>query len=122
MIKGIGIDIVEIGRVKQLALSQPKFSKRILTEAEHQVFDALKEERSHEYLAGRFAAKEAFAKALGTGIGQTISFRDIEVLKDDLGKPFINKPFRQGVHLSISHSSQYAVAQVIIEEVQMCQP
>jgi holo-[acyl-carrier protein] synthase len=67
-----------------------------------------------EFLAGRFAAKEAFSKAMGTGIGKDLSFLDIEIAVDPLGKPVIVKP-DVNAHLSISHSRDYAVAQVVIE-------
>ncbi|PLR95559.1 holo-ACP synthase [Bacillus sp. T33-2] len=116
MIKGIGIDIVEIDRIKDIMLKQARFSDRILTVNEKRSFDDLNDNRKAEFLAGRFAAKEAFSKAAGTGIGQELSFLDIEIDADPLGRPFICKPYSRGVHLSISHSKQYAVAQVVIEE------
>lgn len=115
MIIGIGIDIVEIGRIKKMMEKQSKFVQRILTDREQDVLQALTGDRKAEYLAGRFAAKEAYAKAVGTGIGKDLSFRDIEIQKDERGKPFIVKPKQTGVHLSISHSEEYAVAQVVLE-------
>ncbi|WP_113927685.1 holo-ACP synthase [Bacillus sp. P14.5] len=117
MIRGIGLDIVEIKRIAQLVERQPKFIRRILTVAEIDHYSSLTGERRHEFLAGRFAAKEAFAKARGTGIGGDLSFMDIEVRKDSLGKPYIALPVEKGVHLSITHSRDFAAAQVIIEEV-----
>lgn len=117
MIKGIGIDIVEIARIRELAESNGRFAERILTGRELARYQELKEERRFEFLAGRFAAKEAFSKAFGTGIGKELSFRSISVGNDPNGKPFIEEPFSAGVHLSISHSKEYAVAQVVIEEV-----
>lgn len=116
MIKGIGMDIVEIQRIQKLVEKQPKFIDRILTESEIVKFMSLSYSRQVEFLAGRFAAKEAFAKAVGTGIGTELSFRDIEIMYDERGKPFIHKPFKDGVHLSITHCHSYAAAQVIIEE------
>lgn len=117
MISGIGIDIVEIPRIKKiLERQQTKFVERILTPYEKDAFDQLSENRQLEFLAGRFAAKEAFSKAAGTGIGQDLSFQDIEVRNDDKGKPIIRYKQQKGIHLSISHSSNYAVAQVIIEK------
>ncbi|WP_246945322.1 holo-ACP synthase [Bacillus pinisoli] len=115
MIKGIGIDIVEIKRIETLLEKTPKFVDRILTEGERSVWNTLTDRRKYEYLAGRFAAKEAFSKAMGTGIGVGLQFIDIEILQDEKGKPYIAKPLENGVHLSISHSKDYAVAQVIIE-------
>jgi holo-[acyl-carrier protein] synthase len=114
MISGIGIDIIELDRIKTIIDRQPKFIQRILTENEQVTFEKLSTQRKIEFLAGRFAAKEAFAKAKGTGIGNGLAFLDIEIQPDPSGKPQITLPFREGVHLSISHSRDYAVAQVII--------
>ncbi|MGG4167798.1 holo-ACP synthase [Rossellomorea vietnamensis] len=116
MIKGIGLDIVEIGRIRELLERQPKFVKRILTEREEDTFFSLSEGRRIEYVAGRFAAKEAYAKANGTGIGKVLSFQDIEISKDGNGKPYFSKPEGTQAHLSITHSREFAAAQVIIEE------
>ncbi|WP_042352502.1 holo-ACP synthase [Bacillus massiliigorillae] len=115
MIKGIGLDIIEIDRVRQLVEKQPKFVKRILTDDEQKRYESLKSGRRIEYLAGRFAVKEAFSKAVGTGIGEGLSFLDIETSYDDKGKPCITKPISEGVHVSITHSQAFAAAQVIIE-------
>jgi holo-[acyl-carrier protein] synthase len=115
MIKGIGIDIIELSRIEEIVTRQKKLIDRILTENEKQTFVQLPERRKIEFLAGRFAAKEAYSKALGTGIGKELSFLDIEIETDSLGKPCIVKPERNGF-LSISHSRDYAVAQVVIEE------
>ncbi|KAB7704803.1 holo-ACP synthase [Bacillus aerolatus] len=115
MIQGIGMDIVEIDRIQKLVERQPKFIQRILTEKEQLVFISRSGRRQIEYAAGRFAAKEAFAKALGSGIGEKVSFQDIETAADENGKPYIQAPFSLGVHLSITHSKDYAAAQVIIE-------
>ncbi|WP_251555306.1 holo-ACP synthase [Neobacillus muris] len=114
MIKGIGTDIIEISRIKRLLQKQPKFADRVLTPNEKQKFAGLTPNRQAEFLAGRFAAKEAYSKAAGTGIGKELSFLDIEIVNDSYGKPFFVKP--EGLtHLSISHSRDYAVAHVIIE-------
>jgi len=115
MIKGIGIDITELSRVRDIISRQPKFAERILCQSEQQTFAGLSGNRKVEFLAGRFAAKEAFSKANGTGIGKQLSFQDIEIASDALGKPFFVKPGVKA-HLSITHSREYAVAQVIIEE------
>ncbi|HLO10874.1 MAG TPA: holo-ACP synthase [Pseudoneobacillus sp.] len=116
MISGIGIDIIELDRIKTIINRQPKFIQRILTENEQLKFEKLSSQRKIEFLAGRFAAKEAFAKANGTGIGNELSFLDIEIESDLKGKPQIILPIQKGVHLSISHSRDYAIAQVIIEQ------
>ncbi|CAH0237867.1 holo-ACP synthase [Peribacillus simplex] len=115
MIKGIGVDITELDRMETLINRQPRLKERVLTESEILIFEKLNGKRKIEYFAGRFAAKEAFSKANGTGIGKHLSFLDIEIISDDKGKPVISKPFSEGVHLSISHSRDYAVAQVVIE-------
>jgi holo-[acyl-carrier protein] synthase len=115
MIKGIGLDIVELERIEKILTRQPKFIQRILTEKEQEMFEMLSNSRKREFLAGRFAAKEAFSKAFGTGIGKDLSFLDMEILYDEKGKPFFHRPFSDGVHLSITHSKDYAAAQVIIE-------
>lgn len=115
MIQGIGIDIIELSRVKELLSRQQKFVDRVLTVNEKRQFEELSGARRAEFLAGRFAAKEAYAKAAGTGIGKELSFLDIEIETDHLGKPFIVRPAGQA-HVSISHSRDYCVAQVIIED------
>jgi len=113
MILGVGTDLVEINRIKNNYL---RLAERVLTDKELKLFSEFQnEKRKLEYLAGRFAAKEAYAKALGTGIGD-VSFKDIEVLHDELGKPYINVQNDTKVHLSISHTEQYAIAFVIIEK------
>src|SRR5699024_1013255 len=116
MIKGTGIDIIELARITAAVKKKARFVKRILTETEQMTYDAFEKDiRKVEYLAGRFAAKEAFAKAAGTGIG-SLSFQDIDVVSDENGKPCITaKGFEQeSIFLSISHSKTYAIAQVII--------
>ncbi|MBO0995530.1 holo-ACP synthase [Bacillus sp. SD088] len=116
MIIGIGLDIVEIKRLEKVSERQERLPFRILTDAERELYFTLGDKRKLEFLAGRFAAKEAYAKAKGTGIGVHLSFLDIEILPDPLGKPHIKKPVFAKAHLSITHTEQYAAAQVIIEE------
>ncbi|WP_316572733.1 holo-ACP synthase [Neobacillus sp. YIM B06451] len=116
MIKGIGIDLIEIGRIRELLEKQGRFPDRILTVREKEEYSQLPDGRRAEYLAGRFAAKEAFAKALGTGIGTSLSFQDIEIAKDTLGKPYFALPVGSNAHLSITHTKEYAAAYVVIEE------
>lgn len=118
VIEGVGIDLLEIQRIKELVLRQPNFSKRILTEKEENYYQKLSEHRQIEFLAGRFAAKEAFSKAIGTGIGGDVSFLDIEILPDSKNKPIVETKIYPGtIHLSISHSDEFAVAQIILERV-----
>lgn len=117
MIRGIGIDIIELNRIKAVLMRQPRLPERVLTESERAQMNKLAFTRQIEFLAGRFAAKEAYAKAKGTGIGGQLSFQDIEITKNNWGKPFVvNKKGLEHAHLSITHSKQYAVAQVVIEE------
>ncbi|WP_041139111.1 holo-ACP synthase [Beduini massiliensis] len=104
----IGVDIVDL---KRLNIHNRHFIERILTPSERELFEQKKtDQQKAEFLGGRFAAKEAYSKALGTGIGP-ISFQQIEVLNDELGKPYLN-----GVNakISISHEKEYAVAFVVI--------
>jgi holo-[acyl-carrier protein] synthase len=116
VIKGIGIDIVELERIEQAMKRQPRFVDRILTSTEQKEWLAFSPKRKVEFLAGRFAAKEAFVKAIGTGISASFSWHDIQVKKESSGKPIlIVEGVRDTIHLSVSHSKTYAVAQVIIE-------
>lgn len=119
MIIGTGIDIVELARIEKLMNRQPNFVDRILTPLEKERFLSLSEKRKVEFLAGRFAAKEAFSKAKGTGIGKELSFQDMTIVSTEKGKPYFSEPGMAdgNVHLSISHSDQYAIAQVIIESL-----
>ncbi|KGP90087.1 4'-phosphopantetheinyl transferase [Pontibacillus chungwhensis BH030062] len=118
MIKGIGVDLVEIERIEQSLESNQRFLQRILTENEQALLKNITaSKRQAEFVAGRFAAKEAFAKAMGTGIGKEYSFLDITVSRTDQGAPVIdvkNFPFK--IWLSIAHSKSHAIAQVVIEE------
>jgi holo-[acyl-carrier protein] synthase len=116
MIKGIGIDIIEIERIRK-SMENERFIERILTQREKESFLHISNQtRKLEFLAGRFAAKEAFSKAVGTGIGK-LSFQDIEVLNDEMGAPYINVSSKKDmiIFVSISHSREYAVAQVVLE-------
>ncbi|HHI92188.1 MAG TPA: holo-ACP synthase [Gammaproteobacteria bacterium] len=124
MIFGIGTDIVRIPRIADsLARYGERFAARILTEAEMTVFADLAQQAP--FLAKRFAAKEAVAKALGTGFRNGLSLRDIGVGNDALGKPLLIFSQRtqqmlqkQGVgksHLSLSDEREYAIAYVVLE-------
>lgn len=117
MIQGIGIDAVELPRIKKIIEEKPRFITRVLTENEKKLFDALPAKRQVEFLAGRFACKEAFSKAWGTGIG-AVTFQDIEVLVNEKGAPIVTKsPFKEGtVFVSITHTDAFAFAQIILEK------
>ncbi|WP_216831446.1 holo-ACP synthase [Alkalihalobacterium elongatum] len=118
MIIGIGIDIVEIARIEKAIERTDKFIMRILTKSERSKYNTLSHKRQIEFVAGRFAVKEAFVKALGTGISKEVGWHDIEILNDvHTGKPKIFWEGNDIVHVSISHSKEFAVAQVIIESL-----
>src|SRR5699024_10877662 len=87
MIVGIGMDLVELKRIKRLIEKDDKLVKRILTMKEEKSFNKLTSaKRRLEYVAGRFASKEAFAKAIGEGIG-VLSFQHIEITNNEKGAP-----------------------------------
>jgi len=82
MIFGHGIDLQEISAVKKAYDRNPRFAKKVLTPKEWERFESLSGNRQMSYLAGRWAGKEAFSKAWGTGIG-AVGFKDIEILTND---------------------------------------
>ncbi|ADH98064.1 holo-ACP synthase [Salisediminibacterium selenitireducens] len=119
MIQGIGLDIIELERIRRLTVRQPRFSARILTERELTKMASFTDaNRKIEYLAGRYAAKEAFSKALGCGIGGELSFQDIDIINREDGRPEL---FCQALDqdtralVSITHTRDMAAAQVILE-------
>ena len=116
MIYGIGLDLIELERVRLTLERQPRMLKRVLTERERARYEMLKDTRQLEYIAGRFAAKEAFVKAFGTGIGREVSWLDLEVLNETSGRPVMTGPFDGVIHVSITHSDHYAAAQVLLEK------
>ncbi|MGT2933836.1 holo-ACP synthase [Streptococcus catagoni] len=116
MIVGHGIDLQEIVAIENVLKKKPVFAKKVLTQKEFDLFSSYKGKRQLNFLAGRWAGKEAFSKAMGTGIGK-LSFQDIEILTDDKGKPYISQsPFKGKGFISISHSGAYVQASVILEE------
>lgn len=129
MIKGIGTDIAEITRVRRIMADHigERFLRRILTGGERDLL-AARQQRAAEFVAGRFAAKEALSKAIGCGIGDKLGFQDIEILPDQRGKPEVRLADRSRqalglgdgdiLHITISHSEQYAVAFALWETVQ----
>jgi holo-[acyl-carrier protein] synthase len=120
MVKGIGIDIIDIKRIKNIAEKYgDKFFTRLFTDNEIKYCKSFSKSELH--FAGRFAAKEAYSKALGTGISKDFGWKDIEILNDERGKPYINKikinQFSKYIfNISISHTDDYACAVVICEE------
>ena len=115
MIEGIGLDIIELDRIANLDVRSEKFRARILTAKETGMYAMLHGHRRTEFLAGRFAGKEAFAKAKGTGIGVGCNFTDIEILPDGNGKPELYFKGRTvSGFISITHTQRVAAAQVIL--------
>jgi holo-[acyl-carrier protein] synthase len=121
---GIGTDIVSVDRIKK-SLKSKNFIKRVFNEKE--IFKCKKLSKSINCFAKRFAAKEAFSKALGTGISNGINFNEIIILNKKSGKPYINftgqtkkillkkfKGKKSSVSLSLSDEKKYAVAFVTI--------
>lgn len=128
MIYGIGTDICALSRIADILHKKHanRFIARILTEQEIAAFNQLQGHRRVEYLAGRFALKEALSKALGTGIGGTVGFLDINIANMENGKPIctlsaqcyskLNLSSDQlSIHISISHEKEHALAFVVIE-------
>ncbi|WP_158738589.1 holo-ACP synthase [Alteribacillus sp. YIM 98480] len=116
MIYGIGLDIVELKRIERLLNKNTRFEERVFTPKERDRLKAYQGQRRLEFAGGRYAAKEAFAKAAGTGISREFGFQDIEVDSDKSGKPFIKQEgTKMKIHVSITHSEEYAAAQVILE-------
>ncbi|WP_255547709.1 holo-ACP synthase [Crassaminicella indica] len=120
--KGIGIDIIEIERISNAISRNDKFLHRIFTQKEINYFSTINYRVNT--IAGNFAAKEAVVKALGTGF-RNFKWTDIEIHRDTLGKPYViiynnakktaqDKGIKK-IHISISHSKAYAVAQAFAE-------
>jgi len=124
MIVGIGVDIVKVSRIqKVLERHQQRFVERILHPNELSVYQ--EHSQPLAYFAKRYAAKEALAKALGTGIAKGVNFDEIETRLDELGKPQLQlhgttllKAQQLGVKqlfISLSDEQDYAVANVVLE-------
>jgi len=115
MSRAVGIDIVELEEIRE-KLSD-RFVHRILSQVELERYYAISNtERRLQYLAGRFAAKEAYTKVYKR-FDTSLSFTDVMVLNDDNGAPYIKSTYRpeDTLHVSISHSRNYAIAIVIKE-------
>lgn len=116
MIVGHGIDLQDMGQIAELISKKPAIVSKILTPAELALFEQFPQQRQVTYLSGRWAAKEAFAKAYGTGIVKGCGFQDMIILSDEHDRPiFTACPFEGRVHVSISHSGNFAQASVILE-------
>jgi len=125
MIISIGIDIIEVSRVQVTIARTPRFVERVFTDAERAYCESRGAAAAQHY-AARFAAKEAALKALQTGWSGGISWQDIEVSAKESGAPVIlfNGRARElfaasgatAAHLSIAHTSEHAIAEVILEK------
>ena len=120
MILGVGIDIIDIKRIKSIIEKfGDRFFERILTEKEIAYCKSYSKPELH--FAGRFASKEAYSKSIGTGISKDFGWKDIEILNDPRGKPYIhhlkeNEFSNDKYYISISHTDEYATAFVVREE------
>jgi holo-[acyl-carrier protein] synthase len=123
VLQGLGIDLIEVARVKKLVESDGRFAERVFSAAEIAYCES-KHNRAQHY-AARFAAKEAFFKALGTGWRDGMGWTEVAVGNDGLGKPeivlsgraaevFANRGLH-AIHLSISHTREHAVSVVVLE-------
>jgi len=121
MVKGIGVDIVEIKRIKKLMENQHAID-RLLTAKEAELMKS--RAKPHEFFAGRFAAKEAVSKAFGAGISKCPP-NEVEVLSNEFGEPYIvlygsakklyDKFNGTNILISITHEKEYAVAMAVLE-------
>lgn len=124
MIVGLGIDIVEVPRIKKALEGSDAMARRVFTEAEFDYCSSRK--NRYQHFAGRFAAKEAALKALGTGWQAGIRWKDVEVVPDEMGKPlvrfygkaeeFLKASGAVRALVTITHASAYAVSAVVLEK------
>ncbi|MFQ3340073.1 MAG: holo-[acyl-carrier protein] synthase [Gammaproteobacteria bacterium] len=124
MIYGMGTDIASISRFKKID-SLENFAVKILSINELEIFNGFKEFKQITYLAKQFAGKEAISKAFGTGIRSSITFTNIEILRDDKGKPVFNALNDLNdlltdlgitkTHVSLADEKNYAIAFAILE-------
>ncbi len=123
MIVSIGIDIIEVARVREALLRTPRFGERVFTAAERAYCDSRGVVAAQHY-AARFAAKEAAFKAFQTGWRGGIAWQDVEIAARDSGAPYLifhsqvrelfEKSGATVAHLSLSHTSEHAIAQVVL--------
>jgi holo-[acyl-carrier protein] synthase len=125
VIVSIGIDIIEVSRVREVLARTPRFCERVFTQRERDYCDSRGAGVAAQHYAARFAAKEAALKALGTGWSGGVAWQDVEVSSSSSGAPtiifhgLVRQLFEQSgataAHLSISHTTDHAIAQVILE-------
>jgi len=124
VIYGVGTDIVKIARIQKMK-SLSAFAEKILSSKEMKIASSFNEKRLIKFLAKQFAGKEAVSKAFGTGIRKPILFKDIEILRDENGKPLLNPlgevkktMINLGIsksHVSLADENDYAIAFAILE-------
>ena len=125
MIFGIGTDIVEIKRIETMT-SLDKFASKILSHNEKEFYDSLTKQKQIVYISKQFAAKEAIAKAIGTGIRNDTHFKNIEILRDKNGAPIFNALNKlekiisdlgiTKTHVSLADERDYAIAIAVLEK------
>lgn len=121
MVLGVGIDIIEVGRIGKAIASQ-RFAERIFTTRERAYCESKQTQKANSY-AARFAAKEAVMKALGTGLSSG-SWQDVEILTEASGKPSVRlggyfaaiaqEMGVTAIHVSLTHSKEFAAAQAVL--------
>ena len=123
MVIGIGTDIIEVKRIQNsIEKYGERFLNRIFTPVEQEYCNLFNDTKYVHY-AARFATKEAFSKAIGTGITQGFKFREVSILNEVNGKPNVIldgdlkvKWGTYNIHVSLSHTKENAVAYLIIED------
>jgi holo-[acyl-carrier protein] synthase len=126
MILSVGIDIIEVYRIRETIERTPRFVERVFTDDERAYCEAKGAAAAQSY-AARFAAKEACLKALKTGWRGRITWHDIEITNDENGVPslqirgaareILESLGADSIHLSLSHTSEHAIATVILEKI-----
>ena len=124
MIFGIGTDLVDISRFQKMK-SLNNFAKKTLSSDELKIFNTLNESKKASHLAKQFAGKEAISKAFGTGFSKPVSVKEIEIIRNEKGKPIFNpigsvkkEILNLGIlktHVSLSDENNYAIAFAILE-------
>lgn len=125
MIVAIGVDIIEVARIREALLRTERFRERVFTDSERAYCDSRGAVAAQHY-AARFAAKEAALKALQTGWSGGISWQDVEVGLQESGAPYLvlhgqvqellTASGATAIHISLSHTSEHAIAQVVLEK------
>jgi len=125
VIISIGVDIIEVRRVRETIKRTPRFAQRVFTAAEREYCESRGAVAAQHY-AARFAAKEAALKALQTGWSGGISWQDVEVAAKESGAPLIlfhgrarelyEESGATAAHISIAHTTEHAIAEVILEK------